>query len=92
MEFEWDSNKADANLKKHDISFEEASTVFNDPLAITFVDPDHSECEERFITIGLAVSDNLLMVAHLDKGKVVRIISSRKLNKQERKAYEYEIK
>lgn len=66
MEFEWDPNKAAANLAKHKVSFREAATVFSDLLSITFDDPDHSEDEERFIIIGTSASDRLLIVAHTD--------------------------
>ena len=88
MEFEWDKNKADLNLKKHGISFHEAATVFGDPLAITFNDPDHSVGEYRFITFGLSRFNNLLVVSHANRGKKIRIISARKMTKQERKIYE----
>jgi uncharacterized DUF497 family protein len=88
MEFEWDPDKATANLRKHKVSFSEASTVFGDFLGVTAADPDHSADEHRFITVGLSSSRRLLMVAHADRSGRVRIISARKLNQKERKAYE----
>lgn len=88
MEFEWDKRKAVANAKKHGISFQEATTVFGDPLAITFPNPDHSENEHRYLTFGLSQSDRLLVVAHTGRGKNVRIISARLMTKYERKIYE----
>lgn len=66
MEFEWDTNKADQNLKKHGVSFKEAATVFGDPLSLTYPDPDHSIGKDRFITIGSSISGRLLIVAHTD--------------------------
>lgn len=68
MEFDWDERKAAANAKKHGISFHEAATVFGDSLAITFADPDHSESEHRSLTFGLSESNQLLVVAHTDRG------------------------
>jgi len=88
MEFEWDKKKAEVNLKKHKISFHEAATVFGDPLAITFEDPDHSVGEFRFITFGLSRFNHLLVVLHTERGGRVRIISAREMTKQGRKIYE----
>ena len=88
LEFEWDERKATANLKKHGVSFHEAGTIFGDPMAITFHDPDHSETEQRFLTVGLSQSDRLLVVAHTDRGRKTRIISARMMTKHERKIYE----
>jgi len=90
MNFEWDSRKAESNLRKHQISFSEAATVFGDELSITVPDPDHSETEERFITIGWSHRRRLLMVAHTDRDDRIRIISARELTKVERQAYEEE--
>jgi hypothetical protein len=67
MEFEWDQRKASANLKKHGVSFQEAATVFGDPLAITFSDPDHSEHELRFLTFGISRANRLLVVGHTER-------------------------
>ncbi|MCY3740228.1 MAG: BrnT family toxin [Candidatus Poribacteria bacterium] len=88
MEFEWNSNKATSNLAKHDVSFQEASTVFGDPLAFTFPDPDHSHDETRYITIGESIQGRLLIISHTDIEQQIRIISARKLTRQERKIYE----
>lgn len=87
MDFEWDDNKAASNLQKHGVSFEEASTVFDDPLFITFFDDEHSIDEEHFITIGEANLARLLMVAHTDCDETTRIISSRKATANERNFY-----
>jgi hypothetical protein len=91
IEFEWDPSKAELNLKKHGVSFKEAATLFRDPLGITIFDPDHSEEEDRFITVGLSGNGRLLMVGHTDRGEKMRIINARELNRGEREAYEEEI-
>lgn len=88
MKFEWDSNKERANLEKHGISFAEASTVFGDPLATTIPDPDHSEGESRFVTMGHSVNNRLIVVSHTEEGDTVRIITAREATSHERKAYE----
>jgi uncharacterized DUF497 family protein len=88
MLFEWDREKAAANLRKHTVSFAEAATVFGDVLSETFFDPDHSQREDRYITIGVSHTGMLLVVAHADRGDVVRIISARKLTRTERRYYE----
>ena len=88
MEFEWDESKAKKNLKKHGISFHEAGTVFGDPMAITFLDPDHSEKEHRFLSLGISQSNRLIVVAHTDRSGKVRIISARQMTKHERRIYE----
>ena len=88
MEYEWDPQKAEANKRKHGISFHEAATVFGDPLAITFTDPDHSIDEYRYLTFALSKFDRLLVVSHADKGDKVRIISARLMTRQERRIYE----
>jgi hypothetical protein len=88
MEFEWDTRKAAANLKKHDVSFQEAATVFGDTLAITYPDPDHSESENRSITFGMSRDRRLLVVAHTERGARIRIITARLMVKAERKIYE----
>ena len=74
IEFEWDPNKAKKNIKKHRVSFNEAATVFGDPLSMTFFDPDHSVDEERYITVGLSQRGILLVVAHTERGDSIRII------------------
>lgn len=91
MDFEWDPRKAATNLRKHGVSFTEAGTVFGDELAITVPDPDHSDQEDRFITIGWSNRHRLLMVSHTDRSDRIRIISARELTRNERKAYEEEI-
>lgn len=88
MRFEWDENKAAGNLAKHGISFEEAATVFGDPLSDTFDDPDHSAEERRFIIIGTSERGRMLVVSHTDDGEVVRIISAREPTRGEREFYE----
>jgi len=88
MNFEWDSAKAKANLRKHGVSFEEAATVFEDDLSLTGRDPDHSASEFRFITFGLSSSQRLLAVAHTERGDKIRVISARLATKAERTIYE----
>ncbi len=88
MQFEWDPKKAKRNLSKHGISFEEAVTVFYDPLSATFDDPDHSVGEPRFITIGLSSRGRLIVVAHTERREAVRIISARAATQRERKKHE----
>jgi len=88
LKFEWDPDKARTNREKHNVSFDEASTVFDDPLFITFLDIEHSHDEERFITIGVSSNQNLLMIAHTEHDQVIRIISARKATKNERRFYE----
>lgn len=86
MDFEWDPRKAEINLRKHGVSFTEAGTVFGDELAVTIPDPDHSEDEDRFITIGWSNRHKLLMISHTDRNDRIRIISARELTRNERKA------
>jgi hypothetical protein len=88
MEFDWDPNKATSNLRRHNISFGEAATVFSDPLSTTVPDPDHSLDEDRSITVGLSHRGRLLMVAHTERGDRIRIISARELTRTERAQYE----
>jgi hypothetical protein len=88
MEFEWDPGKAKKNHKKHGVSFEEASTVFYDPLSATFNDPDHSIGEHRLITIGFSSSGRLLVVSHTERGKTIRVISARPATARERTRHE----
>jgi len=85
---EWDDQKAAANAKKHGVSFEEAATVLEDALSITFRDPDHSIEEFRFLTIGLGSTGRILMLAHTDRGEAVRLISARPATRSERRFYE----
>lgn len=86
--FEWDEQKARTNLRKHGISFEEASTAFGDVLSITIDDPLHGEEEYRFILIGKSSSFNTLVVVHVEMHDTIRIISARKATQKERKYYE----
>lgn len=89
MEFEWDQNKANNNQKKHGVSFSEASTVFGDPLELTISDPDHSQEEFRFLSLGRSALGNLLMVSYTERQEsIIRIISARKTTKHEQKYYE----
>jgi len=88
VEFEWDAGKAETNERKHGIGFHEAASVFGDPLAVTFKDPDHSTGEERFLTFGLSRFDRLLVVSHAERSGKVRIISARPLTRRERRIYE----
>jgi uncharacterized DUF497 family protein len=88
IEFEWDPDKAKKNIEKHRVSFNEAATVFGDPLSMTFYDPDHSIDESRFITVGLSRLGKLLIVSHTDRDDRIRIISARETTRRERKFYE----
>jgi uncharacterized DUF497 family protein len=88
MRFDWDPRKAAANLRKHSVSFEEASTVFADDYSLTGADPDHSVGEERFITFGMSQSGRLLVVSHTEQGDTIRIFSARRAMRSERKLYE----
>ena len=88
MKFEWDSKKAASNRLKHGVSFQEAASVFGDPLSITYYDPDHSATEQRFITVGMSQSGRVLMVAHTGRGDNIRVISARRTTRQEIKHYE----
>lgn len=86
--FEWNPTKAAGNLAKHGVAFEEAKTVFDDPMFITFVDDEHSVDEERYITVGISGRGRLLVVAHTDREEGIRIISARKATKKEVSYYE----
>ena len=88
MKFEWDPKKATANVKKHGITFQEAATIFGDPLAITFNDPDHSINENRYITFGLSFQKRLIVVSHTERGDRMRIINARLMDRKERRIYE----
>jgi uncharacterized protein len=88
VDFEWDPRKAAQNSQKHGVSFQEASTVFADLLSVTVADPDHSDNEARYLTIGTSYRGRLMMVSHTDRSDTVRIISARILTRAERKAYE----
>ena len=88
MTYEWDARKAKGNRQKHQISFEDAASVFLDPLALTFPDPDHSRGEEREITIGRSSGQQTVFVSHCQRGDNIRIISARRTTRGERKQYE----
>jgi len=91
--FEWDAKKSRLNLEKHKVSFEEAQTIFIDPLLVTFPDDFHSEMEERFVSIGTSMRERILLVVHTEREEIreriiIRIISCRKATATERKIYE----
>ena len=88
MVFEWDRKKAKKNIGKHKVSFDEAVTVFHDPLSATFDDPDHSVGEQRLITVGYSSRGNLLVISYTERGKAIRIISARHATAHERKRHE----
>ena len=92
MQFEWDPAKAARNLAKHGVSFDDASTVFGDPLAGTILDPRHSVEEQRFVTIGHSASGSLIVVIHVERDDRIRIISARRATRRKRTKYELETK
>jgi uncharacterized DUF497 family protein len=86
--FDWDPDKAAENLRRHRVSFEEAATIFRDPLSQTFPDPEHSEGEERYLDIGHSERGRLLIVSYTERQGQVRIISARLATRKERRSYE----
>ena len=90
LQFTWDLRKAASNLRKHGVGFPEAATAFADPLSLTIPDPDHSVREERFVLIGQSERRRLVVVAHMERGDLIRIISARPATRHERKTYEEE--
>ena len=88
MRFEWNGRKAAANTRKHDVSFDEAASVFFDSLSTTGNDPDHSFGERRFVTFGVSSAGRLLVISHVEDGDVIRIITAREATRVERKIYE----
>jgi len=88
LKFSWNPEKAASNLAKHGVSFEEASTIFGDPLSFTVSDPDHSDNEFRFVIVGQSFQGNLLVVVHSELEDSIRIISARQATRREREAYE----
>jgi uncharacterized DUF497 family protein len=90
VRFEWNPEKADANLSKHGVSFEEARTVFSDPMFLIFGDPDHSLAEKRFLAVGMSDRKRLLIVSYTERHTSTRLISARKVTRRERKMYEEE--
>ena len=88
MKFEWDPHKDAANRRKHGVGFDEALTVFADPLSTTFPDPDHSISEQRFLIIGMSAAGRLVVVAHAERKEGIRVISARLVTRRERRFYE----
>ena len=88
MSWEWDDEKAAGNLEKHGVSFEEAMTVFDDPLYVDFYDPDHSAEEHRYVIVGTSRTGRLLIVSYTERREAVRLISAREVTPAERSAYE----
>jgi uncharacterized protein len=91
VQFEWNTEKAKVNLKKHQVSFDEAETVFDDPLFVIFADPDHSFEENRFIIMGESNQNRLLIVSYTERPPKTRLISAREATRPERKKYEEDI-
>lgn len=91
MLFDWDEEKAKSNLVKHGVSFDEATSVFDDPLFLTFGDPEHSLQEQRFLIMGESARGKLLVVSYTDRRNITRLISARPVTRKERKAYESEL-
>lgn len=90
MDYDWDKNKTVSNFVKHGVSFEEAKTVFDDPLYVDFYDPDHSYGEQRFILLGESAQGRLLFVSYMERNNTIRLISAREATSSERTAYEQE--
>lgn len=88
MDFEWDDDKDESNERKHGVPFVEAMSVFADPLSLTGYDPDHSDDEDRYITMGTSAAGRFLVVSHTDRGEKIRIISAREASRRERRDYE----
>jgi len=88
--FEWDSEKARSNARKHGVTFDEAATVFGDPLSLLMPDPDHSIAEDRYVVLGLSNRQRLLVVAFAERPPRTRLISARRASPQERRRYEEE--
>jgi uncharacterized protein len=86
LRFAWDARKAQANLRKHGVSF--ADTAFGDPLSVTVPDPDHSAADARLILIGQSTQQHLVVVAHVERDATIRIISARPATRRERDTYE----
>ena len=88
LTFEWDPRKERSNVAKHGVGFEQTSTIFGDRSSLTIPDPEHSLSEERYITMGRAVTGKLLVVVHTERGDNIRIINARRASRGERKVYE----
>jgi uncharacterized DUF497 family protein len=91
LSVEWDPSKAEANVRLHRVSFEEAASVFLDPLGQTISDPDHSQAEERFVLLGYSYRSRLIVVVHSERGDSIRIVSARLATRNERRKYEENI-
>lgn len=91
MRFEWDPDKATSNLRKHGVSFEEAESVFSDPLFVVFADPDHSVGEHRLLIVGQSSERRLLLVAYTERTRGIRLISAREATRREQRAYEEDL-
>jgi len=88
LEFEWDREKAAENVRKHGVGFEEAVSVFRDPLSLTIPDPDHSIGEERLLILGMSIKARLVVVSHVERGDRIRLINARRADSRERRDYE----
>ncbi len=88
LTFEWDAEKAKGNMNKHGVGFEEAKTVFGDPFLLTFLDPEHSVDEQRYLSIGASSKGRILVIVHTEREGGIRIISCRKATLKERRVYE----
>jgi uncharacterized DUF497 family protein len=88
MRFEWGERKAKENLRKHGVSFDEATTVFADPMSVTIPDPEHSDDEDRFVDVGYSDKSRLLVVVYTERSEQIRVISCRKATARERQTYE----
>lgn len=88
MQFDWDKNKAERNLSKQPVSFEEAKTIFDDSLYVEFYAPDHSENEDRYLLVGQSNRGRSLIVSYTERGNLIRLISAREVTKTERETYE----
>ena len=86
--FKWDPAKAAANVQEHGVTFDDASTVFGDPLALLMPDPDHSEDEERYLLLGMSTRQRLLVIAFVERPPLTRLISARRATRRERRRYE----
>ena len=91
MSFEWDEEKAKSNIAKHDVSFDEATSVFDDPLFLTFADPEHSIQEQQFVIMGESARRRILVVSYTERAGSTRLISARQVTHKEREAYESDL-
>ena len=91
LTFEWNKNKANSNVRRHKVTFEEASTAFKDTFSLTIDDPLHSQDENRLILLGMSYKNRLIVVIHTERDNIIRIISARKASKKERILYESDV-